>query len=144
MANFKPISDGIFIGPQPAEQDLKEAKQLGIQTVIDMRMPGESNTSNQELTRSNDLGYVNVPVNKLALAEHQIDDLEHAMARSPGPYLLHCATGARAALLLSLSRARQMGWTAEQTFQEAQGMGFNLKDSDNFAGFVRKPLPLAR
>ena len=137
MANFKQIAEGIFIGPQPAQQDLSEAKQLGIQTVIDMRMPGESNSSNEELTRSHGLGYVNVPVDKTALAAHQIDELAQAMERTPGPYLLHCATGARAALLLSLSRARQSGWTAARTFQEAQGMGYNLEDSDNFAAFVR-------
>ncbi|WP_426176878.1 beta-lactamase hydrolase domain-containing protein [Massilia sp. TWR1-2-2] len=138
MANFKRTDEGIFIGPQPAEQDLREAKRLGIQTVIDMRMPGEGPTSNDEMTRCNGLGYVNIPVNKTALAGHQIDELEHVMERMPGPYLLHCATGARAALLLVLSRARQRGWTAERTFQEAQGMGFNLEDSDNFAVFVRE------
>jgi len=138
MATFKQIGDGIFIGSQPAQQDLKEAKELGIQTVIDMRMPGESHSSNEEMTKLNGLGYVNVPVNKTALSEGQINDLDHAMERHPGPYLLHCATGARAALLLSLSRARQSGWTAQHTFQEAQGMGFNLEDSDDFAGFVSK------
>ena len=53
MPNFKPVNDGIFIGSQPAEQDLREAKQLGIQTVIDLRMPGESNTSNEEATSAN-------------------------------------------------------------------------------------------
>lgn len=137
MANFKKIDGGIFIGSQPAQQDLNEAKQLGIQTVIDLRMPGESNTSNEETTSSNGLGYVNIPVNKAALAARQIDELERAMARTPGPHLLHCATGARAALLLMLSRARKNKWTAEQTFNEARGIGFNLEDSDNFAAFIR-------
>lgn len=137
MANFKKIDDGIFIGSQPAQQDLNEAKQLGIQTVIDLRMPGESNTSNEETTSSNGLGYVNIPVNKAALAARQVDELECAMASTPGPHLLHCATGARAALLLMLSRARQKKWTAEQTFNEARSIGFNLEDSDNFAAFIR-------
>ena len=138
MANFKQIDDGIFICSQPAQQDLNEAKQLGIQTVIDLRVPGESNSSNEETTTSNGLGYVNIPVNKTALAARQIDELERAMARTPGPHLLHCATGARAALLLMLSHARQRKWTAEQTFNEARSIGFNLEDSDNFAAFIRE------
>jgi len=138
MANFKRISDGIFIGSQPAQQDLNEAKQVGIQTVIDLRMPGESNTSNEETTSSSGLGYVNIPVNKTALAARQIDELEHAMAHTPGPHLLHCATGARAALLLMLSHARQKKWTPERTFDEARSIGFNLEDSDNFAAFIRR------
>lgn len=138
MANFKQIDDGIFIGSQPAQQDLNEAKQLGIRTVIDLRMPGESHTSNEATTMSSGLGYVNIPVNKAALAASQIDELERTIARTPGPHLLHCATGARAALLLMLSHARQRKWTAEQTFNEARSIGFNLEDSDNFAAFTRE------
>ena len=138
MKNFKDIGDGVFVGPQPAQQDLNEAKLLGIQTVIDLRMPVESKTSNAEMTRLSGLGYVNVPVDKTALTESEIDRLEHAMKTMPGPYLLHCATGARAALLLLLSRARQMGWSAQHTFQEARAIGFNLEDSELFARFVAR------
>ena len=138
MATFKQIDEQIFLGSQPAQQDLKEAKALGVRTVIDLRMPAESHTSNEEMTSSNDLGYVNIPVNKSALAARQIDELERAISGTPGPYLVHCATGARAALLLMLSRARQNKWTAEQTFTEARRIGYNLEDSDNFSGFVRE------
>src|SRR3546814_110798 len=99
MTNFKQIGDGLFIGPQPTGQDLLEAKQRGIQTVIDMRMPGETATSNADLVRNNGLNYVNVPVNKAALSEQQIDELGQVMQRTQGPHLLHCATGTRAALL---------------------------------------------
>lgn len=138
MATFKQINEQIFLGPQPAQRDLKEAKALGIRTVIDLRMPAESHTSNEEMASNNDLGYVNIPVNKSALAARQIDELERALASTPGPHLVHCATGARAALLIKLSQARLERWTAEQTFEEARRIGFNLEDSDNFAGFVRK------
>lgn len=138
MANFKQIDEGIFIGSQPAEQDLNYAQQIGIHTVIDLRMPGESNTSNAEMTGRKGLGYVNIPVDKTALVGRQIDELERALQATPGPHLLHCATGARAALLLLLSRARQKKWSAERTFEEAQKIGFNLEESDNFAGFVRE------
>lgn len=55
MTNFKQIGDGLFIGPQPSGQDLVEAKQQGIHTVIDMRTPGETATSNAELVRNSGL-----------------------------------------------------------------------------------------
>ena len=35
MSSFKRIDDEFFIGPHPTEQDLSEAKQQGIKTVID-------------------------------------------------------------------------------------------------------------
>jgi protein tyrosine phosphatase (PTP) superfamily phosphohydrolase (DUF442 family) len=39
MSQFKPVEDGIFISPQPTERDLDDAKQQGIKTVVDFRMP---------------------------------------------------------------------------------------------------------
>ena len=136
MSQFKPVQDGIFIGPQPTERDLDDAKQQGIKTVVDFRMPTETTTSNETLTRSHGLDYVNIPVNYAGLSANQIDDLDAVMEGKEGPFLLHCATGARVALLLSLSRARQNDWTTEQTFAEAKKMGFDLKTSPGFSNFV--------
>ena len=51
MSQFKRVEDGIFIGPQPTEQDLQDAKQRGLRTVIDFRLPSETATSNDILTK---------------------------------------------------------------------------------------------
>lgn len=136
MAQYREIGKDFFIGPQPTEQDLEDAKQQGIRTVIDFRMPAETAISNEQLTNSKGLDYVNVPVNKGALLEQQIGELDQAMKRHNGPYLLHCATGMRAAMLIALSRAKQNGWSAERTFQEAESMGYNLQSNADFAAFV--------
>lgn len=136
MANYRAIGDGFFIGPQPTAHDLQEAKQQGIKTVVDFRMPSEVAKPNDELVEESGLNYVNIPVNKAALSQDQIGKLTEALMGKEGPYLLHCATGARAAMLLALSRARQHGWRSEQTFEEAQRMGYNLKSSPDFAKFV--------
>lgn len=140
MSQFKGVEDGIFIGPQPTKQDLDDAKQQGIKTVIDLRMSAETTTSNETLTKSHGLGYVNIPVNKAGLSANQIDDLDAAMKGKEGPFLLHCATGARVALLLSLSKARQHDWTIEQAFAEAKRMGFDLKTSPEFSTFVAQTI----
>lgn len=136
MANYRPLGDGFFIGPQPTAQDLQEAKQEGINTVVDFRMPSETAKPNEELAKENGLDYVNIPVDKAALSQQQIGELDTALKEKEGPYLLHCATGARAAMFLALSRARQNGWTAERTFEEAGKMGYDLKGSPGFARFV--------
>ena len=138
MANYKQFENGIFIGPQPTKQDLVEAKQQGVHTVIDMRMLSETTSPNAELVKNSGLNYVNIPVDKAALSVQQIDEFDAAMKQDNGPVLLHCATGARAAMLLALSRSRQNGWTAERTFQEANAMGYDLQSSPDFATFVRQ------
>ncbi len=140
MSNFKKIDDDIFIGPQPTAQDLQEAKQQGIKTVIDFRMQAETATSNEMLTKIAGLGYASIPVNKADLSSAQIGQLERVVNSQEGPFLLHCATGARAALLFSLNQARQHGWSAEQLFKEAEKIGFDLKTSPEFSNFVTKTL----
>lgn len=42
MSPFRPVEDGIFIGPQPSPNDLEDARQRGIKTVIDFRLPSET------------------------------------------------------------------------------------------------------
>ena len=138
MANYKQFEDGFFIGPQPTEQDLIEAKEQGIRTVIDMRVPLETAGANAKLVKNSGLNYVNIPVDKGALSALQIDEFDAALVQNHGPVLLHCATGTRAAMLLALSRARQHGRTAERTFQDADAMGYNLQSSPDFAAFVRE------
>lgn len=138
MNQFKEVNEGVFIGPQPTEQDLHNARQQGIKTVIDFRLPAETATSNETLTKNAGLDYANVPVDKANLSTDQIDQLDNVMKSKKGPFLLHCGTGVRAALLYSLNRAKQQGWTTEQTFDEAKRMGFDLKTSPEFSSFVTK------
>ena len=136
MSQFKKIDDDVFIGPQPTAQALDEARQQGIKTVLDLRLPAETQASNRELTQSHGLGYVNIPVDKEDLSAGQIGELEDAMKDNDSPFLIHCATGARAALLLSLSKARNNGWSREQTFEYARGIGHDLAASPAFSNFV--------
>lgn len=138
MTQYKQISNDIYIGPQPTEVDLQEAKNQGIRTVIDFRPPAETSTPNSEMVSKAGLNYVNVPVSKTALSTECISDFNAAIRQKEGPYLLHCASGMRAAMLLALSRARENGWTAERTFEEVESMGFNLRSSPEFTNFVEQ------
>lgn len=137
MDRFQRIDEGMLLGPQPTEQDLQQARQQGIRTVIDFRMPGETPAPNARLAQASGLDYVNIPVNKQALSPEQIDELDRAMQERAGPFLIHCASGARAAMLLALRKARKNGWTASRTFDEARAMGFDIEGSPEFAAFVR-------
>ena len=140
MSNFRLVKEGVFVGPQPTAQDLEDARQQGVKTVIDFRLPSETGTSNEALVRSHGLDYTNIPVDKANLSAGQIGELDAAMQSTNGPFLLHCATGLRAALLLALSEARKNGWSAEQTFAHAQRMEFDLKTSSTFASFVTQTM----
>ena len=136
MAQFKDIGDGFYLGAQPNEQDLQEAKGLGVKTVIDFRLPTETAIPNESLVTQFGLNYVNIPVSKTIPSEQQIEELDKTLQQKDGPFLLHCGTGMRAAMLLALIRAKQQHWTAERTFEEAKLMGFDLNASPAFSAFV--------
>ena len=138
MDQFKQLENGMLIGPQPTEADLRQAKREGIRTVIDFRMPSETPTPNAELVARSGLEYVNIPVNKASLSADQVDELDRVMLEKDGPFLIHCATGARAAMLLVLSKAKQNRWTAQRAFDEARAMGFDLEKAPEFANFINK------
>ena len=137
MDQFKRQENGMLIGPQPSEGDLRQARLEGIKTVIDLRLPSETPTPNAELVARSGLDYVSIPVNKASLSADQVDALDRAMQAKDGPFLLHCASGVRAATLLVLSQARQNGWTAQRAFQEARAMGFDLENAPEFADFIK-------
>ena len=137
MDQFKQLESGMLIGPQPTEADLRQAKRESIKTVIDFRMPSETPIPNAELVARSGLEYVNIPVNKASLSMDQVYELDRVMLEKDGPFLIHCATGARAALLLVLSKAKQNRWTAQRAFDEARAMGFDLKKAPEFANFIK-------
>lgn len=136
MQRFKKIDDNVFVGPQPTASDLQEAKQEGVATIVDFRMPAETSTSNEEMVKRCGLDYVNIPVNKEALSTDQIAQLDEVMRSKNGPFLLHCATGARAVMLYALNDARKRQASAQETFDTAKSMGFDLQGSPQFASFV--------
>lgn len=141
MNQFKQLDDSVYLGPQSTGQDLRQARQREIKTVIDFRLPVMAPAPNAALAARNGLDYVNIPVNKMNLSKGQIDELDRVMREKDGPFLIHCATGVRAAMLVSLSKARKNHWAAERTFEEARAMGFDLKTPSEFVAFVNATTP---
>lgn len=119
------------------EQDLKDLQQQGVKTVIDLRMPHETKAPNEMLARSCGLDYANVPVDKTNLSTKIIEDLQRVMRENQGAFLVHCASGMRAAMLLSLVNAQECRWPPERVFDEVKEMGFDLRNSPELSAFVQ-------
>ena len=84
MTQFKDIGDGFYLGPQPTEQDLQEAKGRGVKTVIDFRLLTETAIPNETLVTQYGLNYVNIPVSKTSPSEQQIEELDQALQEKDG------------------------------------------------------------
>jgi uncharacterized protein (TIGR01244 family) len=141
---FKQLDDNVFLGPQPTEQDLHQTKQRGIKTVIDFRIPIETSTPNAGLAARKGLDNANTPVNKTSLSKDQIDELDRVMHVKNGPFLIHCATGARAAMLVSLSKQRIATGPQSAHLKKPAPWGSTLRTSPEFAAFVIAATPSGR
>ena len=64
MNQFKPLGNGILIGPQPTADNLCQARLESPKTILDLRLPSETSMPNAELVASSGLDCVNIPVNK--------------------------------------------------------------------------------
>lgn len=137
MSKFPELFPGVWLGPQPADEDLAELKELGIETVIDFRMPSETPDSNAELTERHGFGYINIPLSRDNPDPDAIEQLDQALQNQPGPYLLHCGSGIRAITIYLLREAKQQGWSAAQVEIKAKERGFDLTGAPGLLQLTR-------
>lgn len=137
MSKFPELFPGVWLGPQPADEDLTELKDLGVETVIDFRMPNETPSSNADLTERHDLDYINIPLSRDNPDSDAVKQLDQALKNQPGPYLLHCGSGIRAITIYLLREAKRQGWSAEQVENEAKERGFDLTGAPGLLRLTR-------
>lgn len=138
MKPFIQIDALLRLGEQPDEPSLALHKQQGVRTVIDFRVPSETAGANRDLVTAAGLNYINIPVDKAALSTDSVALLDDQLRRDEGPYLLHCATGTRAAVMLALQRGLIEGWSLQTTLQAIRKMGADIGNSPEFLGFIRQ------
>lgn len=118
------LEPGLYVGGQPDPSQLRELAQEGVTTVIDLRGAGEPR-GYDEAAAARELGlrYVALPVEgESAIDEDTARQLQRTLDASPGPVLLHCASGNRVGALLALA-AHQAGATQAQAIERGRAAG---------------------
>ncbi|MRW87524.1 hypothetical protein GJ698_25975 [Pseudoduganella sp. FT26W] len=136
MKTFQ-LTNKVHVGAQPDHRDLAVLKEQGVRTVIDFRMPAETGDTNREVVMAAGMQYVNIAVDKHALSTLSLDQLQNQLQQDSGPYLLHCASGARASVMWALHQAREHEWSYLATLQAIQTMGTDVSQSPEFLSFIR-------
>lgn len=116
---------GLFTGGQPSAQQLRDAAQAGVTSVIDLRMPHEDR-GYDEAAAAEALGlrYVRLPIDGAGgISEANARTLDRLLRQDPGSTLLHCASGNRAGALLALAQARVHGASPEAALQFGRDAG---------------------
>ena len=95
----------LLFGPQPTEEQIRAFAASGGKAVVSMRTDEEMASlgfDEAALCAEIGLAYIHIPVRGPMLGVDEPRALREALREHPGPMLLHCATGSRAATVYGL------------------------------------------
>jgi uncharacterized protein (TIGR01244 family) len=111
----------LTVGGQPSVEDLLSLSQQGYTTVINLRPKGEFDDLDEEAeVEALGMEYIHIPVkNVKSIDQSDADALHTAITTAPGPVLLHCTIGWRAAGLLAIERYLLHGASPDEAVEIA-------------------------
>lgn len=147
LANFAQVDPKLYRGGQPSETGIRKLAQLGIKTVVNLRL---EDNSEAPLVKAAGMEYVHLPVPDTDAPSYgQVNEFLGLMhSAASGKVYVHCAAGAhRTGTMVALWRIER-GWTAEKALAEARQYGFQEevlavdRQAALIRGFVRRRPPV--
>ena len=131
---IKKFNESVSFAEQPAESDLKDWATAGFRTVVNLRPAEEverglSPSREEELCRELGLHYFHLPTTLDSLDEVHLKSCREELIGAEKPMVMHCAGGARAAILAAVLHAWDEEASGEQVvgMVERSGQSFNQK-----------------
>ena len=114
--NFLSLSESLFTGGMPNEEQLADAARRGVQLVINLAPHEVSNALPNETRIVTSLGmqYINIPVIWNTPNKDGLDRFMDAMdANKDKKILVHCQANFRATAFVAMYRILRQGWKEE-------------------------------
>jgi protein tyrosine/serine phosphatase len=128
VARFFEIHPGLYRGGQPALGTFQELKDLGIRTIINLRV----DDSERKTVESLGMNYVHLPI-AMPLIQRpwkRISDetlqafLKIVSDPANQPVFVHCQRGAdRTGAMIAMYRVAAQQWSADKAYSEARQIG---------------------
>lgn len=121
IRNFLRLSENLFTGGMPKADQLTDAAQKGVQTVINLTAANADDElpNEKELLDSLGVDYVHIPVEWNNPTRRNLDEFMNAMdAHKGAKVLVHCQANYRATGFVTLYRILRRGWDKEAAFQD--------------------------
>jgi uncharacterized protein (TIGR01244 family) len=135
----------VFIAGQPTERALREMRDQGVTTVINLRMPDEMKRAvsfdEQALVEQLGMRYVYIPVRAgtdRPYSPETLDRFAEAVQEANGKVLLHCTIAWRASHLWAAYLIRERGIPVEDALANARLI--NLMDTHRMNPGGRQPV----
>ena len=137
ILNFGKVSEHLYRGAEPDAAGVKNLKQLGIATIIDLRNGREVRAEEAKDAATEGITYTNVPFAGLGRpTDKQVAQVLAIIEASPGPVFVHCEHGCdRTGTVIASYRIRHDGWSGEAAQKEADIYGMS-KLEVGMRGFI--------
>jgi uncharacterized protein (TIGR01244 family) len=129
------VGDDIFVGGQPTERALRDMREQGVTTVVNLRTPQEMTRSvkfdESALVAQLGMKYVYLPVGggaEYPYSPETVTKFSQAVRETKGKVLLHCTVGWRASHLWAAYLIGERGVPVEDALANARAI--NLGDND--------------
>jgi protein tyrosine/serine phosphatase len=126
LPRFQQVSERLFRGGQPREGAINKLRELGVNTVINLRGASERTRAEEAEVRALGLNYFNVALPNWARPQDSrvARILEVIDAPESGRVFVHCRDGVdRTGLIVALYRMTHDGWTSHKALAEAERLG---------------------
>ncbi len=137
VPNLHKVSDNLYRSAQPTAQCMKNLKQMGIETVVNLR----SFHSDRDEIGKTGLGYEHIYMKAWHPERKEVVRfLQIVTNPKRTPVLVHCLHGAdRTGTMCALYRIAVQGWTKDEAIREMTEGGFNFHAVfDNLPKWIRK------
>ena len=128
VGNFQKVNDHIYRGAQPTSDGFANLKKLGIETVIDLREPGDRSVLEQKAVTAAGMHYASVPMYGMSTPSN--DSVQKVLGMledtATGPVFVHCRRGAdRTGGVIACYRIEHDLWKNQQALAEAKSLGMS-------------------
>jgi protein tyrosine/serine phosphatase len=127
IANFAKVNDHLFRGAQPDAAGLAALKEIGVKTIICLRMTNDLWAPEGAEATNQGLVFINIPLRGASRPKDA--DVARALfiiENSPGPVFVHCRAGCdRTGTIIACYRIEHDHWTGAAAQKEANHYGMS-------------------
>lgn len=127
------VGQGITIGDQPTEDDLKALKSEGYVGVMNLRNDGEpeqplSTSAEGREVQGLGMDYLHVGIGGAPFTEEKVSSIKSFLDRhDQQKVMVHCRKGGRAAAMVLLHRALAEKWSPEEAIAKGKAQGLEVE-----------------
>jgi protein tyrosine/serine phosphatase len=152
ITNFGQVNPHLYRGAQPDASGMASLKELGVKTIICLRMTNDLWKPEGVEATNNGMIFINIPLSGAARPKDaDVARALSAIENSPGPVFVHCCYGCdRTGTIIACYRIQHDQWTGAAAQKEADHYGMSTlefgmrKFIANFAAKLAKGRLAAR